>query len=33
MAKFKTFFDVYMDTFFSHVEKLMKGETSQGTAI
>ena len=27
MAKFKTFFDVYRDTFFSHFEKLMKGET------
>ena len=29
MAKFKTFFDVYRDTFFSHVEKLMKGETNK----
>ena len=29
MAKFKSFFDVYRDTFFSHVEKLMKGETSK----
>ena len=29
MAKFKSFFDVYRDTFFSYVEKLMKGETSK----
>ena len=29
MAKFKSFFDVYRDTFFSHVEKLMKGEISK----
>ena len=29
MAKFKSFFNVYRDTFFSHVEKLMKGETSK----
>ena len=28
MAKFKTFF-VYRDSFFSHVEKLMKGETGK----
>ena len=26
MATFKTVFDVYKDTFFSHVEKWMKGE-------
>ena len=25
-AKLKTSFDVYKDTFFSHIEKLMKGE-------
>ena len=29
MAKFKTFLDVYKNTFFNHVEKLMKGETSK----
>ena len=29
MAKFKTFFDVYRDTFFSHIEKWMKGKTSK----
>ena len=29
MSKLKSFFDVYRDTFFSHVEKLMKGERSK----
>ena len=29
MAKLKTLFDVYKDTFFSHVKQLMKGETSK----
>ena len=29
MAKFKTFFEIYRDTFFNHVEKLIKGEKSK----